>query len=579
MRIHLPKKSDFSSLVSYYTWSFIAFLILPLTLHPRFYDLNNPLIEPHPWRQNQTALTAYYFNKGFGTVFDYRSPYGGKLWNYVIEFPLYQWLVAHAMQLGFSLEMTGRLISVLFFFVGSIYLYKITEKIFSKEIALWSFVFYTISPFNIVYSRTVLIDLMVQCFCLMSAYYLVCLEVNESKKKNFILSVLFGILASTGKVTVWFSVGLTAFFYLCYCLFYQKEKLEKHKYLIYSLCLQGIIGFSWMKWSTHVLGITGDFNAPRWFFGELYQRIEGWRWVRLFNIVGRSILSDFLVLPFLFAILATRKYVVSRLILLLVIFIPVLILFNIHVHHDYYFITETPYIFVLAGIGMASLMTVRKKLLLYVSLSLMVFVFGWRIKHLDSILGIIYHDFRPQISEILTLKSMTEPTELIYYHSDSIGHLEIPFYSERSVLLGPSRFFGKEAHSEEALVPTVFWLRTNVAFDYLDSYPTLSLQTHTSGFHILRSQLPDGSLLDPKKAVSVSNLPDATALVFKEGEKEINSCNAKNNYAAFKLPNDVKRIELYSEATKQTYTLPAKQFLYLPSVNPIGCRFTVSLLK
>lgn len=114
---------NFSNTASYYLWCFFAFILLPLSFHPRFYDLANPLIEPHPWRQNQTALTILYFSKGWGSLWDYRSLYDGRLWNFVIEFPIYQWLTAKLMGTGFSLEVAGRLICLLSFFGGAIYLY------------------------------------------------------------------------------------------------------------------------------------------------------------------------------------------------------------------------------------------------------------------------------------------------------------------------------------------------------------------------------------------------------------------------------------------------------------------------
>lgn len=578
MRLHLPKKSDFSSPLSFYLWRLFAFLLVPLTLHPRLYDLANPLVEPHPWRQNQTALTAYYFHKGLGTVFDYRSPYDGRLWNYVIEFPLYQWLVAKAMSLGFSLEVSGKLLSLLFFFIGGIFLFRTVTKLTTKETGLWTVVLYYVSFFNIVYSRTVLIDLMAQCFCLASAYYLVRLQLEGGKGKDFFLSILFGILGATGKITVWFSLALTVFFYLSYSILREKERIQKSKLLISSIVIQAFVAVGWMKWSSYVLGLTGDFNSPRWFFGELPIRLDGWRWATIFRTIGRSVLSDFMLLPFLFAFSTQGKKRDSCLILLAVIFIPILILFNIHVHHDYYFITETPYIFILAGIGMVSLFQKHKSVVV-LSLCLMAVAFGRRMKNFDSTLGIIYHDFRPNIAEILTLKKMTQPSELIYYHSDYIGRLEIPFYSERSVILGPSRFFGKGVSGAVALSPTVFWIRTNAGYDKLDAYETLSLHTDPSGFYLLRSMQPDNKKIEPSQFVSVSQIPDSSAQPVTWESKTLDFCSTKSQYTAYKLPENTRRIELFSELTKTSYVLPGKSYLYLPTANDIGCRLTVSLKK
>src|SRR5688572_7521752 len=102
----------------------LTFVFGPLTLILRFYDLGNPLFEPHPWRQTQTALTILHFYKGTIDFLNYQSPFDGKLWSFVVEFPLYQWVVARIMALGISLEVASRAVT-LFFYFGSVGLFGV----------------------------------------------------------------------------------------------------------------------------------------------------------------------------------------------------------------------------------------------------------------------------------------------------------------------------------------------------------------------------------------------------------------------------------------------------------------------
>jgi len=90
--------AQFPNRFSTYLWWGLFLSLVPVTLYLRTYYLSNALIEPHPWRQSQTALTIYYFFHNGINLFDYSSPLDGKLWRFVFEFPLYQAIVSFVMK-------------------------------------------------------------------------------------------------------------------------------------------------------------------------------------------------------------------------------------------------------------------------------------------------------------------------------------------------------------------------------------------------------------------------------------------------------------------------------------------------
>jgi hypothetical protein len=78
---------------------------------------DNALLDDHPFRQTQTAITTYYMI-GRPPTLAYETPVLGPPWALPFEFPVYQWLVAGAVTvLETPLDQTGRFISLVFFYL------------------------------------------------------------------------------------------------------------------------------------------------------------------------------------------------------------------------------------------------------------------------------------------------------------------------------------------------------------------------------------------------------------------------------------------------------------------------------
>src|SRR5688572_31609546 len=69
----------------------------------------SPLIDAHPFRQTQTAISVFHMMRG-GPWLAYYTPVLGAPWAIPFEAPLYHWSVA-ALATVFPLELSGRIAS------------------------------------------------------------------------------------------------------------------------------------------------------------------------------------------------------------------------------------------------------------------------------------------------------------------------------------------------------------------------------------------------------------------------------------------------------------------------------------
>ena len=138
MKIQFPVKFPAPFERSQSLWLILLITLGIASIVLRFVNLQSPLIEPHPWRQTQTALTTYsLFHKQVNFWF-YESPFQGKLWSFVFEFPIYQGITALVMKTGLSLEAASRLVSIGFFGLSNVFLFLIVSQVFSLPAAYWS---------------------------------------------------------------------------------------------------------------------------------------------------------------------------------------------------------------------------------------------------------------------------------------------------------------------------------------------------------------------------------------------------------------------------------------------------------
>jgi hypothetical protein len=159
-----------------------------------------PILDQHPWRQVQTALTAYWLMHG-GPFFAYETPIVGSGWSIPFEFPLYQGLVAIVATMGVKLEVAGRLISFAFF-LGGLWPIRMLWKDLSLPPVGLPIVFALLltSPQYSFWSRTFMIESCAWCLALLWLGLFVRFLVG-GRLLTGIFAIVVGLLAVLAKAT------------------------------------------------------------------------------------------------------------------------------------------------------------------------------------------------------------------------------------------------------------------------------------------------------------------------------------------------------------------------------------------
>ena len=112
---------------------FLTFSVILIHFLFVLFYLSQKLLEQHSFRQTQTALSSLWMCKE-GFLFNYQTPVVGYPWSIPFEFPLFQFLVAFFVRITtLNIDMSGRLISALFFWLSIIPIVLISLKLNLKK--------------------------------------------------------------------------------------------------------------------------------------------------------------------------------------------------------------------------------------------------------------------------------------------------------------------------------------------------------------------------------------------------------------------------------------------------------------
>lgn len=142
----------------------ILFIILSLSLGLRLYKINRPLADWHSWRQADTAAVARNFVKDgynpFIPKYDDMSAQANSHDNpnryRFVEFPIYNSLVALVWSIFGISTTSARLVTVFISLVSTVFLYLLVRHFSGLLTASLAAFFFTIIPYNIFYSSTIL---------------------------------------------------------------------------------------------------------------------------------------------------------------------------------------------------------------------------------------------------------------------------------------------------------------------------------------------------------------------------------------------------------------------------------------
>ncbi len=296
----------------------------------RLYKISNPIADWHSWRQADTsAVTRNWVKSGVNILTprydDFSDVSGNGLFNpqgyRFTEFPLFNLLHYSLFSLlssHFSLELVGRLTSILATLVSAVLLFLLVRRHSTPGVAWLATAIFLFLPYNIYFTRVVLPD------PLMVTLVLAALLAQSSSRP---LTWIFGSLAVLVKPTaIFFLLPLLKDFWLFVSLLapFGLWRIWEHRFP------EGIPASLWL------LNGNGIRFRPAWFrwlFGER---------------LGDMILGQWGVFPFLLGLFQANSYFLSwaaGALLYLAVFATG------NIQHDYYQIPLIPIVSVLVALG------------------------------------------------------------------------------------------------------------------------------------------------------------------------------------------------------------------------------------
>lgn len=556
------------------SWLIVFFLLGFLSIALRFVNIESPLIEPHPWRQTQTALTTYgLFHKQVNFWF-YESPFQGKLWSFVFEFPIYQGISALLMKTGLSLESASRIVSIFFFLLSTVFLFLIISTLFSQTAAWWTSFFYLISPFDIIFSRTALIDNCVQCFMLASLFFFLSWTKRPSLNTWFLWTIT-GAVAAASKITIWIAPWLVLTLFSLKRFMMSRSSHRTRLALLWGLGIQITAYLFWSYWTDSNRTQSGfDINRA-WIVGEWSSRFELWRWIKISKWILRNILADWMILPFFIGLFSLRTRLPLMVALGLILFAPLILFFNVYTYHDYYLIAQAPYLIATAGLGMGVIPQLPRR-----TRQLTLFLMGLLLlNHLRIVPAYLEPMFQTR-SETLSLennlKAISAPDELLFARVTK-NPWQVPLYSERLVATA----FSEQWVRSGDLSPSVFYFPPSQEdYGLLSSFKTLGVIVLKDQSFFRVKESPTFPF-DLTKMIIITDTLPSNARIFPiphTFSSYIELCNSAQNQSSifFELPKSIqiKGKTFTLRFNDQTLLLPTRRFLSLPKLDD-RCDFSI----
>ena len=420
---------------------------------------NNTLLDTHPFRQTQTALSAYWMIQD-GPSLNYTTPIMGAPWSIPMEFPVYQAVVAQMVKsTGMPLDSAGRAVSLGFFYLSLPAVWLLLRRLGINALQRWLFLaLVLLSPVYVFYSRTFLIES--TAFCL-AVWFLTFFHAALDDKRLGALTAaaLLGIAAGLAKVTTYAVFLAPAAAFAVYALG-QRPKAAWRALIIRAsaAALPGVIAAAWWVFHTdavkrlNVLGQSMTSSAQQdWNYGPFALRFTPAFWHQFGGQLERAILPAGAALVIgvvaLLFLRARWKLFVS---LLAVALAGPLVFSNLYFIHDYYLYSSG--ILFLAALALPlKLLLERADLPFFARLAIIVLALG------TQFAGYLHTYYKPQTTAeaqapelALALKRVTQPTDVLVgfgMHWSSI----LPYYSERRAVMVPDEFVRNDAAISQAL--------------------------------------------------------------------------------------------------------------------------------
>jgi hypothetical protein len=327
----------------------------------------------HPFRQTQTALSAYWM-VGRPPQLAYETPVLGPPWSIPLEFPVYQWTVAGLVTaLGTPLEPTGRFVSVAFFLLTLVPANLILRRFgVSAEGRLIILGLFLLSPFYLFWSRTFMIE---STALFLSVSYLAAVQaaLESPRPLRVGAALLFGGLAGPVKVTT-FAAFLLAAGLLAVRAWWLGRRADPGargaaRRLAPALLLLTFPVVTTVMW-THFADVQKErnplgkgltsANMRDWNFGTLERRADPTLWRTFAEQAVQAVDVPLLLIGVAGALLAPgRRALIAA---CLVLFLTPFLVFTNLFRHEYYPYANNIFLVVAAGLGVVGFVEANRLL-------------------------------------------------------------------------------------------------------------------------------------------------------------------------------------------------------------------------
>lgn len=362
----------------------------------------NTLNDRHSFRQSQTALTAQ-FMVGQPFRLTYETPVLGKPWSIPFEFPLYQWLVARIVGLfGTPLDQTGRFVSLMFFLLTTIPIWRITRACgVSPGLASVPAILFAISPFYIFWGRTFMIELMATFFGM--AFLAATMEARRNETwLPWGIAVVCGSLCAVVKITTFVvflvACGLFAMAAAVRSLQAGGATRDRFRQAAWWLAIPALPLLAGLVWSAFADGVRsanpitahyfrGSFQRD-WLFGTWPQKLSVQVWSiitdRFVELIGYPPLAWLLLgAAVVITLIAPRRRRETLACLACYLLAPA-VFTNLHMVHDYYMNANGVFLIMAMGFAFVALLEearTRRAGLFLLGLAAFAAVTGHRVMH------------------------------------------------------------------------------------------------------------------------------------------------------------------------------------------------------
>ena len=356
-------------------WSvwLLGLLGLVFSLYATSVGFHNSLFDFHGFRQAQTAISAESMLHG-GSFLHYETPVFGPPWWLPFEFPLYQGIVAGLAKIfSTPLEQTGRLVSILFYYLCFFPLASILSRIGLRGTQLIPpLTLFAVSPLYVFVSRLFMIESTALLSSLLYTDQMFRLVRSETRwqYRHIAGAAIWGVLAGLVKVTT-----LAPFFALGTCLaawsLWEDHKTGTLKRItatavaFFCVVLPVAATWRWTKFADELkeqnpIGVYLTSRALRsWNFGTVAERLHPGIYLQLVHAANNHLgnIAAAAVVLALYVWLCRRWNWIAVTCLALYIG-TIAVFFNLHVLHEYYPYSNAIFLVVAVGVLIASVLKI-----------------------------------------------------------------------------------------------------------------------------------------------------------------------------------------------------------------------------